>query len=110
MLLIVVPYQPVLAGMVGTETVLETTHGREARDYVKSVLAREDVQTVLTAQGISAVEAEARVDSLSDAEVVRLAQQIEQAPAGGVDWLSVFLVACFATLVILFVIGIIDVL
>jgi len=110
MLLIAVPYQPVLAGMIGTETVLEAAHNQGARNYVKSILAREDVQTVLIAQGISPSEAEARVDSLSDAEAVRLAEQIEQVPAGGVDVVTIVLVACLITCVALFIIGIIDVL
>jgi hypothetical protein len=110
MLLMVIPYQPVLAGMIGTETVLETARGQEARDRVVSFLAREDVQTVLMAQGIDPLEAKARVDGLSDAEVVRLAEQIEQLPAGGaIDWLTVFLSICFLTLFTLFVIGILDV-
>jgi hypothetical protein len=110
MLLIAVPYQPVLAGMIGTETVLEAARGQDARDYVKGVLARKDVQTVLMAQGISLLEAEARVDSLSDAEVVRLAEQVEQVPAGGVDVVSIVLIACLIICVGAFIIGIIDVL
>jgi len=68
--------------MVGTETVLDVTRSQEARDYLKQILAREDVQTALIAEGIDPVEAKARVDSLSDAEVVSLADQIEQVPAG----------------------------
>jgi hypothetical protein len=51
-LLIVIPYQPVLAGMIGTETVLETARGQEARDRVVSFLGHDDVQTVLMAQGL----------------------------------------------------------
>jgi len=111
MLLTVVPYQPVLAGMVGTETVLETAHGQEARNYVKRVLAREDVRITLMAQGIDPLEAKARVDSLSDAEVVRLAEQIEQVPAGasgGIDIVTIILVACLITCITLFIMGIID--
>jgi hypothetical protein len=109
MLLMVLPYQPVLAGMVGTETVLEAARNQEARNYVKSVLAREDVQTVLMGQGIDPLEAKARIDSLSDAEVVRLAEQIEQLPAGG-DAVGCVLAACLIICVTLFVIGIIDIL
>jgi hypothetical protein len=111
MLLIAVPYQPVLAGMVGTETVLETARGQEARNYVKRVLAREDVRTTLMAQGIDPLEAKARVDSLSDAEVVRLAAQIEQLPAGangGVDVVTIVIVAAFVVCIALFIIGVIE--
>ena len=113
MLLIVIPYQPVLAGMVGTETVLEAARGQEARNYVKSVLAREDVRTAFMAQGIDPLEAEGRVNSLSDAEVVRLAEQIEQLPAGangGVDVVTIVIVAAFIVCITLFIIGVVEML
>ena len=83
MLLLAAPYQCAFAAMIGTETVLNVARGQEARDYLNRVLAREDVQTELISQGIDPLEAKARVDSLSDAEVVRLAGQIEEFPAGG---------------------------
>ena len=81
-LLISIPHKSALAVMVGTETVLDVTRSQEARDYLKQILAREDVQTALIAEGIDPVEAKARVDSLSDAEVASLADRIEQVPAG----------------------------
>jgi hypothetical protein len=83
MLLVTVPYQSALAAMVGTETVLDVVKGQEARDYLNSVLARADVKNELMAQGIDPQEAKARIDSLSDREVVQLAGQIKQLPAGG---------------------------
>jgi hypothetical protein len=83
MLLMSVPYQSALAAMIGTETMIDIARGQEAREYVNTMLVREDVQTTLIAHGIDPREAKARVDSLSDAEVVRLVDQIEQLPAGG---------------------------
>ncbi len=83
MLLMSVPYQSALAAMIGTETMIDIARGQEAREYVNSMLVREDVQATLIAQGIDPREAKARVDSLSDAEIVRLVDQIEQLPAGG---------------------------
>ena len=83
MLLLSLPHKSALAGMVGTETVLDITRSEEARDYLSKILAREDIQASLIAQGIDPLEAKARVDSLSDAEVVSLTDQIEQLPAGG---------------------------
>ena len=83
MLVLAAPYQCGLAAMIGTETVLDVARGQEARDYLNRVLTREDVQAELIAQGIDPREAKARVDSLSDAEVVRLARQMEGLPAGG---------------------------
>jgi hypothetical protein len=82
MITIFTPYQVVLAKMISTETVIESDRANEARVYVNSVLAREDVMTVLMSQGIDMTEAKARIDSLSDAEIVSLAGEIEQLPAG----------------------------
>ena len=83
MLLALVPCKSALAGMIGTETVLDIARGQEARDYLDRIFAREDVQTALIAQGIDPLEAKARVDSLSDAEVIALADQIDKQVAGG---------------------------
>lgn len=82
MLLISTPYQSALAALVNTETVLAENQSQEARDYIKQLLAREDVRSVLIAQGIDPLEAEARIASLSDSEIIELADQIEDLPAG----------------------------
>jgi len=84
MVLLTIPYQSVLAAMIETDAILDiTVQGQEARNTIKSILAREDAQAVLRAQGIDPLEARARVDSLSDAEAVRIADKIEELPAGG---------------------------
>jgi hypothetical protein len=84
MVLLTIPYQSVLAAMIETGATLDiTVQGQEARNTIKSILAREDAQAVLRAQGIDPLEAGARVDSLTDAEAVRIADQIEELPAGG---------------------------
>jgi hypothetical protein len=83
MIIIFTPYQTVLAKMISTETVIESDRAYEAREYVNSVLAREDLKSALTSQGIDMQEAKARIGSLSDTEIVLLADKIEQLPAGG---------------------------
>lgn len=76
------PYGYASAAVIGTERVFETSQSQQARTYIHNVLARKDVQQVLEKQGIDASEAKQRVDSLTDAEAVRLAEQIENLPAG----------------------------
>ncbi|NIW00401.1 PA2779 family protein, partial [Candidatus Saccharibacteria bacterium] len=84
MVMVAVPYQSVLAAMVETEATLDITiKGQEARNAIKTILAREDAQAVLRAQGIDPLEAMARVDSLTDAEAQRIVDEIEELPAGG---------------------------
>jgi hypothetical protein len=82
MLLISTPYQSAMAALIDTETVLDENRSQEARDYIKQLLAREDVRSALIAQGIDPLEAEARIASLSDSEIIELAEQIENLPAG----------------------------
>ena len=83
MLLISTPYQSAIAALIDTETVLDEGQSQEARDYLKQLMAREDVRSALIAQGIDPLEAEARIASLSDSEIIELADQIEKLPAGG---------------------------
>jgi hypothetical protein len=104
MVLLAAPHQAALAGMVGTETALEVIGSDGARTYLKSLLNRDDVQAVIVAQGVDPLEAKARLDSLSDAEVTALAREIKQLPAGaGGGWVGWLLVGIFA--VILLVMG-----
>ncbi|MEJ2099168.1 MAG: PA2779 family protein [Desulfobacterales bacterium] len=83
MVLLTAPYQSVLAAMIETEATLPAIHeGQAARNTIKAILAREDAQAVLRMQGIDPLEAMARVDCLTDAEAQRIADQIEELPAG----------------------------
>ena len=111
MFLICTPVHSVMAAMVGTETVMDAARGREARDYLHQLLARQDLQDALIAQGIDPVEARARIDSLSDDEVIRVVDLIDQLPAGGglAEFLLIILLLGFITLVILDLTGVTDV-
>ena len=82
-LLLSVPYQAAFAALVETETMLDMSRGQEARETLKQFMARQDVRTSIVAQGVDPLEADARLNSLSDAEVIQLADQIDQLPAGG---------------------------
>jgi hypothetical protein len=103
LLFISVPLDSVLAAMA--ETTLDLTRAKQARNEINRLLLREDIQNALKAQGIDPVEAKARFDSLSDAEVVRLAEQIDKLPAGGgyqilPVWAGVAILVAFVLLVV----------
>ena len=82
MILISTPHQVALAALIDTETVLTESNGQESRDYLKQLLEREDIRSALIAEGIDPAEAEARLASLSELEIIELADQIESLPAG----------------------------
>jgi hypothetical protein len=83
MLLIAVPYQPLIAAMVPTEATIYQIKAQDARDHLKALISKNDIKKSLISQGIDPDEAKARVDSLSDSEVLEVADKIEQLPAGG---------------------------
>ena len=82
-LLMSLPVQTVWAAMIKTETVLTLSTVNDVRENLNQFLKREDVQALMTAQGISPAEAKARVDSLSDDEIMQIADKMDQLPAGG---------------------------
>jgi len=83
MLLITTPYQPLLAAMVPTEATIYKIKDQDARDHLKTLISKNDIKNALISQGIDPDEAKARVDNLSDSEVIEVAGKIEQLPAGG---------------------------
>jgi hypothetical protein len=93
--------------MIGTEATLDSTQAQQARADINNLLSREDVQSALSAQGINPIKAKARIDSLSDAEVVRLADQIDKLPAGGYAVLSAGAAIAILAAVVLIIAGLI---
>jgi hypothetical protein len=77
------PQQAAMAALVDTENVLDAGRVQSAREQVRSLMDREDIQAALVRQGIDPQEARARAEALSDAEAVRLAGAVESLPAGG---------------------------
>jgi hypothetical protein len=102
MMMLFTPSPSCLAAMIGTESVLDAARANQARQHINLILQREDVQKALRAQAVSAQEAKARVDALSDAEVVNLAARLDQAPAGG-DALGAILFAALFVFIVLLV-------
>lgn len=109
--LIYMPVQSVFAAMIGTKAVLVDEEMQYAREKVRAFLDREDVWTALTAQGIDPLEAKARLDSLSDAEIQQISDRIDQLPAGGgvLEAVAIIAIVLFLVLLILDMIGVTDV-
>ncbi len=97
------PFQSAMAAMVGTEAVVDTERARDARNYLQSLLAREDVQSMLVSQGIDPQEAKDRLDSLTDEEATRVAEQLQELPAGGNGFFTLLLIVAFLVFLILLI-------
>jgi hypothetical protein len=103
MLLMSLPVQTVRAAMIKTETVLTLSTVNDVRENLNQFLKREDVQAIMTAQGISPAEAKARVDSLSDDEIMQIADKMDQLPAGGTSAFGVIVTAAVVIFVVLLI-------
>lgn len=81
---------------------------REARIAdIQARLARDDVRQAMIELGVNPMDAQARVDSLSDQELVALQEQLDTLPAG--SGLLALIGAVFVVLLILELIGVTDV-
>ncbi len=89
------------AGMIDTQSVIAVQQQEANRQQVEVFLDRQDVRQALVRYGVDADEARARVASLSDDEVDRLAGQIDQLPAGGSAVGSIVGAAVFIFVVLL---------
>jgi hypothetical protein len=109
--MLTVPYQAVFAEMIGTERVISQVNGQKARDYLNQILVRKDVQSTLISYGIDPMEAKARIDSLSDAEVQKLYSHFKDLPAGGSDFGIIIgaLLVVFVVLLVTDILGYTDV-
>jgi hypothetical protein len=73
----------VQAQMVGTDTVIAGQQALDQRAQIADFMAREDVKQIISQHGVDPIEAQQRVDSLSNEEIAKLANSIDQLPAGG---------------------------
>ena len=103
MLMLSGPFQSAMAAMVGTEAVVDAERALDARDFLQSLLAREDVQSMLVSQGIDPQEAKNRLDSLTDQEAIRAADQLQELPAAGDSFLTTLLIVVFVVFLILLI-------
>jgi outer membrane protein OmpA-like peptidoglycan-associated protein len=86
--------------MIGTDAIIDTDRCQRTRDRLNQFLASEDIRTALISRGLDPQEAKARIDSLTDAEVDRIANMIDQLPAGS-GFFETFLIVAFLAFIIL---------
>lgn len=99
------PLQSTYAGMVGTDKVGATAQSLSERASIRTFLDRADVQKELQAQGVDANAAKARVASLTDEEVHKIAGNLDKMPAGGDSGILEILLTVFIILLITDILG-----
>ncbi len=95
------------AAMITTDAVAVSAADAQVaarRAHVLETLNRADVAQALVAKGVDMDAARARVASLSDTEVMQLADQLDKAPAGASDILGT-IVFIFVLLLITDILG-----
>jgi len=102
---------PAQAAMVGTADILKAQSDDLARQKVKLFMERQDVVQQIQAWGVNPDEAQARVDTMTDAEISLLAAKIDQLPAGGdaLGFILAVAVIIFVVLIITDLTGVTDV-
>jgi hypothetical protein len=99
--------QIALTAPVGTGALLQQQAETAQRTRVQDKLAREDVERAMITLGVDPAAAQARVASLTPAELAQLEQQLDQLPAGGSFFAVVGIV--FVVLIILELTGVINI-
>ena len=75
------------AALVSSEQVAQSAgiaNAEQDRQRIYAALAREDVRNELVKRGVDPMQVEQRVAALTDEEASAMADQIENAPAGGI--------------------------
>jgi hypothetical protein len=83
MLTMGLPLQSAFAGMVDTDQAVSHELAVQDRAKISSFIDREDVLAQLQQQGVTAGQAKARVNALTDEEAHKIAGKLDQLPAGG---------------------------
>ncbi len=82
MLSLVVPASA-FAGMVSTDDATNHALADQGRAKIMALIQRDDISKQLQSKGVTAEQAVARVNSLTDDEALQVSAKLDQLPAGG---------------------------
>jgi hypothetical protein len=71
------------AAMVSTEDAMDHAQAAQVRAKIITLIDRQEISTQLQAKGVTHEQAIARVNALSDEEVIQVSGRLDQLPAGG---------------------------
>jgi len=92
------------ASMVGTDQAVSSAQAEQGRAKIMALVHREDVRTQLLSHGVTLAQAQARVNALTDDEVLQVSGKLDQLPAGGEAILDLLL-TLFIVLLITDILG-----
>lgn len=98
---------PLQAGMIGTEAALAAEARQDTLNRVQQRLAQDNVRSALLRLGADPASVDARVSSLSDAELAQLDSRLDTLPAGAgvIEVVGVV----FVVLLVLELVGVTDI-
>jgi hypothetical protein len=91
LLLAMTPVLTAQAAMVGTDTLLNNASSEQTRASLQHLLDQQSAQQQLSAMGVDPAWAKERASRLTDAELARINQGIDQMNAGGDSVLGILL-------------------
>jgi hypothetical protein len=106
-LLALMPMLPAQAAMIGNEQIINQSLSVQTRDSLRQLFEQDTARQQLQAWGVSPDRINTRINSLTDAELARINQQVGDLNAGG-NVLGILLVI-FIVFVITDVIGATDI-
>ena len=106
-LLALMPLLPAQAAMIGNDHIVNQGLSHQTRDGLQQLFEQQAAQQQLQAWGVNPDQIKSRIDSLTDAELARINQQVNDLQAGG-DVLGILLVI-FLVFVITDIIGATDI-
>jgi hypothetical protein len=71
-----------VAGIVTTTEILDAQQVQQERERIQDWMAREDVRDQLTSLGVDVDDAQARVNNMTDQEVMVMASRMDEMSAG----------------------------
>ena len=94
--MMLLPFQTIQAGMIGTDQIASATSAQTDRAAVLSLMSRSDVASQLQTLGLDPKVAQDRVAAMTDEEVRSLAGKLDSLPAGATSgwvWAAVVIIA-----------------
>ena len=76
-------FQSASAAMIGTEKLLPAQNPSDQRDRLQPLITRAEIKDALIARGIDPLEAQLRIQNLTDGEIQLIAAKLDDLPAGG---------------------------